>query len=91
MNFSVAPTFNDTMTAKLMLVCALSLSAAGCAAYPRYTAMVEVPNAPARPHPMPPPTEACDCTAEDRAAAAELVATGAQAALEILFAVVAHH
>jgi hypothetical protein len=78
-------------TTKLLLVCALSLSAAGCAAYPRYTAMVEVPNAPVPPHPLAPPSDASDCNAEDRAAAVELAATGAQAALEILFAIAAHH
>ena len=76
-------------TPKLLLVCALSLSAAGCATYPRHTAMVEVPNAPVPPHPVAPPREACDCADEDRAAAAELAATAVQAALEFVFAAAA--
>ena len=62
---------------KLVLVCALSLAAAGCAAYPRYTAMVEVPNAPVPPHPVA-PAGACAGDAEDAAAAADLAATGVQ-------------
>jgi hypothetical protein len=45
--------------------------------FERYTAMVEVPNAPVPPHPVA-PAGACAGDAEDAAAAADLAATGVQ-------------